>query len=63
MMDEELNIDPELWYQYLIAVLPDEEEREKLIERLSEVSGMPREKVELTLQVMMEYFLKETRKN
>lgn len=62
-MEEDIPIDPELWLQYLMAVLPDEQEREKLIQKLSAASGIPPEKVELTLQAMVEYFLKETRKN
>ncbi|NUM44467.1 MAG: hypothetical protein HUU38_07135 [Anaerolineales bacterium] len=62
-MDEELNIDPELWLQYLMAVLPDQDEREKLVQKMSDRSGVAPDQVHQVLEALSKYLLNETRKN
>lgn len=62
-MEDDLEIDPEVWLQYLMAVLPDDEEREKVIQKVSEGSGVSPDKVEEMMHVMVKIFLKTTRQN
>ncbi len=62
-MDEELNIDPELWLQYLMAVLPDQDEREKLVQKMSDRSGVAPDQINQVLEALTKYLLNETRKN
>lgn len=62
-MKDDIEIDPEIWLQYLIAVLPNDEKREKVIQKVSEASGVSPDKVEEIMQAMVKLFLKTTRQN
>jgi hypothetical protein len=58
-----LRIDPELWLQFLLATLGDDEAREAQVQRISQKTGIVPENVEKIFHAMLEYLLRTTRSN
>jgi hypothetical protein len=61
--DDETTIDPEIWVQALLAMMGDNDRREKLIRKVSEKSGQTPEKVELIISATITYLSNKARSN
>ncbi len=53
-----LSPDAETMLMYLMEILPDEQERERIISEISRETGLSREKVELAMRAMYEVLVK-----
>lgn len=63
VVEDDQGIDPELWLQYMLLLSGDEEQRLKVVERISQNTGFPPEKVEIILKALMETLLQKSRSN
>ena len=61
--DENFKIDPELWLTYLLAVNGDPQAREKLVDRISNKTGIIPEKTELILDELLKFLMNKSRSN
>ncbi len=61
--DNDTSIDPELWLRVLMDFSADPKERDKLVQRLSQNSGVSPEKTDEILHVLLETLLDITRSN
>ena len=61
--NDEVEIDPEVWLQALLAMTGDKERRATLIQTLSERTGFASEKVELIISTLMATLVNQTRSN
>jgi hypothetical protein len=61
--DDDEEIDPELWLQYLLAMNNDKQEKETLISRILKKTGLPYEKAELILDCTLSFMANKVRSN
>ena len=61
--DENFDIDPEIWLTYLLAVNGDEQEKKKLVDRVSRKAGIIPEKTELILDELVKFLVNKSRSN
>ncbi len=59
----DFEIDPEIWTQFLLAVMGDKERSDELVKELVQKTGLPPEKVELIMAATVEYLANKTRSN
>lgn len=59
----EVEIDPELWLQVLLAKSGDEREKAAFIQEITQISGVAPEKIEEIMRIMIRYFMEITRSN
>lgn len=62
-MDDDTQIDPELWLNFLMMYMGDEEQKQELIAGMVDQTGLTEEKVEECLRLMTEVLIEETRSN
>jgi hypothetical protein len=60
-LELELDLDPELLLQLLLATYGNERLRVTVVEKVSQRSGLPPEKIENALQLVFEYLLRTAR--
>jgi hypothetical protein len=60
---EDLEIIPEVWLQALLAISGDKERRADLIQKVSEHTGFPPEKVELIMSALLSTLSNMSRSN
>ena len=63
MDNEKREIDVELWLQILLALQGDPKERNRIVERISQNTGVTPEKVELILQSFLTTLVEAGRSN
>lgn len=61
--DDDIEIDPEVWLQALLAMTGDKERRAELIRKISEKTGQAPEQVELIISATMNYLSGKARSN
>jgi hypothetical protein len=61
--DDDIEIEPEVWVQALLAITGDKERREELIRKISERTGQTPEKVELIVSATITYLSNKARSN
>ncbi|MBC8336689.1 MAG: hypothetical protein H8E29_15615 [Anaerolineales bacterium] len=59
----DIEIDPEIWTQYLLAVMGDKERSAELVQKIVEMSGVPPEKVKLIIAATTKYLANIARSN
>lgn len=62
-MDENQTIDPELWRDFLLAQMADEQVKQELIDHLALKSGVSPDKVDEVMHLLAETLLDMTRSN
>ena len=63
MDNEEREIDVKLWLQILLALQGDPKERNRMVERISQNTGVTPEKVEIILQALLTTLVEAGRSN
>ena len=58
--DQNSTIDPEVWLQSILTINSNSARRDKLIQRMSEKSGVHPEKVEEVLQALLKILMEQT---
>ena len=61
--DDNSEIDPEIWLQYLLFMNSDKKEKEKLFKRIMMRTGLPYEKIELLLDCTLNFMASKARAN
>lgn len=54
-------IDPEVWFQALLAMTSDKERRKRLIQRAVEKTGLPPERVETFIAAKLNFVVKKSK--
>ena len=62
-MEDNIEIDPQMWLDFLLAQLADEQTKQELIEDLARKSGVAPDKVEDLMHSLTEILLEMTRSN
>ena len=60
---DDIEIDPEVWVQALLAITGDKDRREEFIQKISEKTGQTPEKVELIISATITYLSSKSRSN
>ena len=61
--DDNYEFDPEVWLQLLLAMTSDKDQKEKMIERIANKTGIVPEKAELILACAIEFMANKARSN
>ncbi|MBU0512678.1 MAG: hypothetical protein KKD28_15310 [Chloroflexi bacterium] len=61
--ENDIQIDPQVWLQFLLAVSGDPQKQHELFERISQNSGVPVDKVAEISELLIQTFLEGTRSN
>ena len=60
---DDIEIEPEVWVQALLAMMGDKDRREELIQQISEKTGQAPEQVELIISTTITYLSNVARSN
>jgi hypothetical protein len=61
--DNEIEIDVDVWLQYLLAMTGDKDRREELIQKISTDTGQIPENIEKILAALLNYLTNKSRSN
>lgn len=61
--DGEVYIDPEEWLRVLLAITADEEQKQRILQKVSEHSGIAFENVEEVIAILLQLLLEKARSN
>jgi hypothetical protein len=62
-LDDENEIDAELWLAALLAMTADPEQQKRVVERISAKTGLTPEKVEVVLDATLKFLMEKARSN
>jgi hypothetical protein len=62
-LDDEDEINPDLWVAAIVAMTGDPERQKRLVDRISTKTGLPPEKVEVILDSVLRVLMEKTRSN
>ena len=62
-LDDDFEIDPEVWVQALLAMTGDNDRREELVRKISQKTGQTPEEVELIISTTITYLTNKARSN
>ena len=60
---DDIEIEPEVWVQALLAITGDKDRKEELTRKISEKTGQTPEKVELIISATITYLSNKARSN
>jgi hypothetical protein len=61
--DDNDELDPEVWLQVLLAMTSNKDQKEKMIERIANKTGLIPEKAELIIDCTIEFMANKARSN
>lgn len=61
--DDNYEFDAEVWLQFLLSMLGDKEQKERVVESIARKTGLPPEKIEAIIAFMTEFMANQARRN